>query len=231
MFPPTAILKAGTVSYLCLYFPVLPSLCLTWIESCVSTAFLALCWELCPTRPSKFPKSPRTLLWEVPHHIERNKPVTMHLLPCSVWFFVLLKKTGRGHLLLKLLLITTLRFIFMLSQSMDVWSDFQGFEGPGLFQRPVRSCYVPCTTPQIPNVIKQPRTLLDTMVNTPDVVLVLREPRVQGMWDVGKQVVIENYEKDHPGGKAGAEARLEGKRENGVGRKASGKTSLEEVMS
>lgn len=60
------------------------------------------------------------------------------------------------------------------------------------------------------------------MVNTPDVVLVLREPRVQGVWDVGKQVVIENYEKDHPGGKAGAEARLEGNRERRGGEKGVG---------
>lgn len=54
------------------------------------------------------------------------------------------------------------------------------------------------------------------MVSTTHVVLVLREPRVQGVWDVGQQVVIETYEKDHLGGKAGQKQYLRGTERNGV---------------
>lgn len=65
----------------------------------------------------------------------RNKPVKMHPLAMLSVIFFLLKKTI--HLLLKLLTVTTLNSVFpCLNRYMLA---LQGLEGPGIFQRPLRS--------------------------------------------------------------------------------------------
>ena len=120
-------------------------------------------------------------------------------------------------------------FYFSISQPVYVWSDLQAFEVPCIFQRPLRrrTFHAPC-----PQFLMY-KTILDTLRKDGEhsrCGSCLKEPTIQPVWVVGKQVVLEKLGKARFGGKAELKQDLRWIERNGGRGRASEKTSLGEVI-